>query len=390
VFNALRQTGALDDAEAFAAQRAQIRLQADFEIRALQDENARRSQARFAGKEAVRLTIENNAAIAANLQQITRLRGDAAAAERAIDIEQEARTRRRIANLQAERLSLEQSFEAVRRTHELELSLFGRGDAERARSQARAQIEEKFRADLERLQNEIETKRTAGTATADDEREFEQRRALLRQFLQSSLSEWDAYYERRKEMERDASLGAAEAFARYREEAGNTAKLSEGFFTRGLQRVEDALVEFVTTGKLNWKGLADFIVAEITRIIIKQQIANALASFQGSGNSGAGSAFGTFIQGLFGGARAQGGPVEAGRIYRVNENAGPGEILNVGSRQYLLANQAGRVEPQQSTRQTVNNNSFNIAVPSNTTRETANQLASRAAMQLARASARDN
>lgn len=393
VFAALRQAGTLADAEAFAAQRAQVRLNADFEIAALQEENARRGDAVFRGKEAARLQIENSAKIAANLQEIGRIRGRVAADEEAITIQQEAASRRRLANQQAERLSLEQTFDAMRRMQELELSLAGSGEAERQRATARAQIEEKFRSDIARAQTEIATKRTAGggKASADDEKEFAVRLALLRDFLAKSLVEWDANQAKVKAKQADASLGAKEAFQNYVDEARKAGKLSEQFFTNSLARLEDALVEFITTGKLNWKSLADFVVAEIVRIIIKQQIANALAAFKDSGGDGAGSAFGGFLAGLFGGARAQGGSVQAGRIYAINENQGPGEILNAGGRQYLLAAQSGRVDPQGTPRAgNMNSTTVNVTVPEGTPREVANQLAARVAQRLAMANARNN
>lgn len=392
VFNALRQAGALDDAEAFAAQRAQIRLQADFEVRALEDENARREKARFSGKEAVRLILDNNARIAANLQEIARIRGDAAAQERALEIQQEAALRRRLANQQAERLSMEQTFESMRRAYDLELALIGIGDLAREKLIARAQIEEKYRADIERATAEIATKRTAGTATADDEREFEARIQLLQEFLRRSLTEWEDYYQRRRAMEQDASLGAAEAFAKYQEEASNTAKLSEGFWTRSLQRTEDALVEFITTGKLNWKSLADSIVAEIVRIIVKQQISNALAAAMGDGGGGGGF-FGGILSGigtLFGGARASGGPVQRGKLYEINERGGPGEILNVGARQYLLAAQNGNVEPNAAGGSVTKNYTINVSMPPGSTKQTAQQAGAEIARRLRVADVRGN
>lgn len=374
VFAALQQAGQIDEETAFRNQRLRTRVKADSEIQALQDEIQRRSAARFVGKEAADLELQNATKIGEATREIERIRRSAAAADEALTIQQVANTRRRIAAQQQEQIAVSQAFEAVKRAHDLELSLFGAGDVERGRAQARAQIEEKFRADIERATNEIQSKRTAGTATADDERDFEARIVLLQSFLSRSLEEWDAYYAKRRAAEQDVSLGAAEAFRRYQDEAGNAARLAEGFFTNALHSLEDGLVQFVTTGKLNWKSLADSIIADITRIIIKQQIANALAS--GSSGGGLGGLVALFA-GLFtgggtagnnpsafvAGRRASGGPVQAGRLYEVNERDGPGEILNVGNRQYLLATQNGRVQPQQQApAQQRGGNTYNATV----------------------------
>lgn len=40
----------------------------------------------------------------------------------------------------------------------------------------------------------------------------------------------------------------------------------------GFKNMEDALVEFVTTGKMQWRALADSIIADIARILIRQRL----------------------------------------------------------------------------------------------------------------------
>ena len=48
--------------------------------------------------------------------------------------------------------------------------------------------------------------------------------------------------------------------------------------------MEDALVNFVLTGKLNFKDLARSIIADITRMIIRQQMFNLLSGLTGGFN----------------------------------------------------------------------------------------------------------
>ena len=75
-----------------------------------------------------------------------------------------------------------------------------------------------------------------------------------------------------------------------------------------------ALVTFVTTGKLSFTDLANSIVADITRIIIKQQISNALG-VGGSGGSG-GGLMGLISAGIgmLGGGAATGAATGAGTM----------------------------------------------------------------------------
>lgn len=172
--------------------------------------------------------------------------------------------------------------------------------------------------------------------------------------------------------QRDAIFGASEAVRKYQEDASNAGLHFENAMTRAFQGMEDALVTFVTTGKLSFRSLADSIVADITRIIIKQQMAAALGGSGGGGwltslvGTAAGALFGTAgtaaVASSMGGdsldnmmslthgfgtapGRASGGPVSSGGLYEVNEGGQP-ELLASGGKQYLLMGaQGGSVTP---------------------------------------------
>ena len=161
--------------------------------------------------------------------------------------------------------------------------------------------------------------------------------------------------------QREGAFGATQAMRKYAEDAGNTAAHVEGAMTNAFKGMEDALVEFVMTGKLNFTALANSIVADITRIIIKQQISNALG-YLGQGGGQGGGVFGGFLSSLFGGASggastgavaspvsgwglvettnlpplAGGGSVERGRSYWVGER-GP-EIFRAPSSGTIVPN----------------------------------------------------
>lgn len=216
--------------------------------------------------------------------------------------------------------------------------------------------------------------------------------------------------------QRDAIFGASEAVRKYQEDATNAAAHVESAMTRAFEGMEDALVQFVTTGKLSFTDLANSIVADITRIIIKQMMASAIGG--GSGGPGwlgsilgiaAGSLFGTAgtaavassmggdaldnmlsLTNAFGTApgREMGGVVSANGLYLVNEE-GP-ELLNVAGRQYLLmGNEDGRVAPTTSKPTTVNViNNFTFSAPID--RRTQSQIAAQAGQSLQRALARNN
>ena len=228
--------------------------------------------------------------------------------------------------------------------------------------------------------------------------------------------------------QREAIFGASEAVRKYQEDATNSGRLIENAMTHAFQGMEDALVTFVTTGKLSFKGLADSIVSDITRIIIKQQIAFAMGGSGGNGGGVGGSSGGglTGLLGMAAGAffgtagsaaaastmggdsldnmmsltnafgtapgRAVGGPVSSGGLYEVNEGGLP-ELLAAGGRQYLMMGaQSGTVTPQtfssSSAASAQHGNTYvtvQVSPPSGSSRETAQQWGATAGRQLQQA-----
>jgi|GEM_PF-1095170 len=211
-----------------------------------------------------------------------------------------------------------------------------------------------------------------------------------------------ALIEESYQRQREGAFGASEAMRKYAEDAGNTAAQVEGAMTHAFQGMEDALVEFVMTGKLNFTSLANSIVADITRIIIKQQISNAMG-LAGQGGGG----FGGFLASLFGGASggagsgavaspvsgwglveatdlpplAGGGPVERGRSYLVGER-GP-EIFTAPSSGTIVPN-GFRPEPESNPSSTTVVH-VNVTPPVGASRASASQWGAEAGRQVQRA-----
>jgi lambda family phage tail tape measure protein len=87
--------------------------------------------------------------------------------------------------------------------------------------------------------------------------------------------------------------GIRRALGDYLDEATNAAKSAQEITEIAFQGMEDALTDMVTKGKLDFRSMSDSIVADITRIAIKQAILTPLAQgLMGSGIAGpiAGSA----------------------------------------------------------------------------------------------------
>lgn len=130
-----------------------------------------------------------------------------------------------------------------------------------------------------------------------------------RRGVKLSLAEMDQYYSRAAagakklieaekkaaESNRTFSSGWQKAFKQYVEDAGDAAATAAKLFGQFTQGIEDALVDFVKTGKLNWRTF----VADMAETLLRSQIKQTIASigsalgmgglFGGQGGSGAGS-----------------------------------------------------------------------------------------------------
>lgn len=107
------------------------------------------------------------------------------------------------------------------------------------------------------------------------------------------------------------------AFMKYKESAEDAASNAENFFNNTMSSMEDALVDFVKTGKFNWEDLANQIIADLIRI----QVRRALAGIFGGTSGGS----------IFGGFFADGGYLPAGKVGIVGERgpeliSGPANI----------------------------------------------------------------
>ena len=104
-----------------------------------------------------------------------------------------------------------------------------------------------------------------------------------------------------------------------------------------------AVVDFALTGKASFGDMIQSMIADLLKMMVYQSIMKpifgAVSGMLPGGTSSTASTGGL----IFGGARATGGPVSAGKMYEVNERGVP-ELLNVGNRQFLMmADQGGHV-----------------------------------------------
>lgn len=166
----------------------------------------------------------------------------------------------------------------------------------------------------------------------------------LRAITEAQIEAMKRLIESRQQLERSWSYGETKALQQYIDDSGNAAKQAQMLFTNAFKGMEDALVNFVKTGKLDFKSLVDSIISNLIRIQIQQSITQPLNNLiQSSGG----------VSGIFGGIKsilgfADGGSPPVGVPSLVGENGpelfvpnGAGTVLPAGITSSLMSGGAG-------------------------------------------------
>src|SRR5574343_1034232 len=411
ILEALRSGGLMNERDYYEAKRQFIELESAAkedafrkEIARLQEEGgviaARKARDESERAQQQRDQIDNARAVAKAQADLSLLRARTSAQETELTLKQTL-ANRQLEQSYASATRAAQEFLDTQNTQQARLLAgLGQGQQDRNRLAGINQIEDRFLQQRQELENQRILRGADMT-----EAEYQKRLAIINEFQQKSLASFNAYYDRLIELQSSAAIGANEAINNYIENAQNVAATTDQFVSSTLDGLEDSLTKFLTTGKSGFKEFANAIVADITRIIVKQQIANALASQMGNFNSSSG--FGSFLSALLGSGAsksmssgafgigisgaAMGGEVSRGQIIEVNETNGPGELFNVGDRQYLLASQAGSIRPQKassSTNREAMNVIMNFTLSAPADRRTQSQVAVAAGRGLQSAMAR--
>lgn len=143
--------------------------------------------------------------------------------------------------------------------------------------------------------DDITTRALIG-ATSDTRVEILKLADTMRTNLVRSFDELEAA---KKRAQADPSLGAKRAIQAYSDQANDLAGQVEGTLTDAFKGAEDALVSFATTGKLNFKSLADSIIADLVRIQVKSLFFGGAQGTIGA-SFGGGSGLAGFFESLFG------------------------------------------------------------------------------------------
>lgn len=144
-----------------------------------------------------------------------------------------------------------------------EVDLVGRTSREQEKMVAFRQI------DLELRRRQAELARAMGEDADGFARENAKLEAQAQLQREAAIRGIDA----RQRKEREWATGTKSAFDNYVENATNAAAQAEMLFSNAFQNMEDALVDFVKTGKLDFRSLADSIITDLIRIQVRQSMA---------------------------------------------------------------------------------------------------------------------
>lgn len=269
-----------------------------------------------------------------------------------VELEKEIQHRQDVAKLQERSAQIDASIKSYQsgqnNQYGRQLDAFGMGSDALKNVQAVKSIY----AEYQRLQEQLDKATPKSLIGGAD---YVKASADIKAGLDQSLQDYDAYYASLKAKQADWTNGATTAIANYMDAAHNMAAQTESAVTNVAKGMEDAFVSLATTGKFNFKSLADSIIADIVRMQARAAISGLfnMAISAAGGYFGNGAAtMGANIQGgnsldnlvnNTGGwgtvpARATGGPVEAGTTYLVGEK-GP-ELFNPGSSGTIIPNHA--------------------------------------------------
>lgn len=124
---------------------------------------------------------------------------------------------------------------------------------------------------------------------------------------------------------REVGEGAKRVFADYADAATDAGAQIERAIGGALNGLEDTLVGFVQTGKLEWKSLVDAMIADLIRLFVRSQILGPLAQALGDA-FGAGSLGPQFTGTDFAGLQAA-GSFRHGGAFTVGGSGGPDSRL---------------------------------------------------------------
>lgn len=288
-----RQAGLIAEQGYYEQKRVLIVKANETEESALREQIARLEEEKVKGKEA--LAVQKQLIEARSRLKIKEMEGQNKLA--GVNQEAEIAVKRQDAALQSLASTHARYLQQLDQQAERSVSTAWMGDKQRQRAEGQWSIEDRYLNEQRRLEDQ---RMFTPNLTPEMQAQINMRLQLLQTEKQRELALYQQTYQQLDQMQTQWQLGASQALQNYADQAVNVAGQTANLFTNAFQGMEDALVNFVTTGKLDFKGLADSIISDLVRMQAKAAVSGIMQFLTPIISAAAGDTLGMSIGGTYG------------------------------------------------------------------------------------------
>ncbi|WP_428845738.1 phage tail tape measure protein [Comamonas testosteroni] len=261
----LRQSGLVDDQDYYSQKRTLIEESSKVEETALQEQIARLQQEKVKGADALavkkQIADTESKLVAKRLENEEKLKALSHEEKLALD-------RQRMA-LEALAESHQRAMEQMRIQQQRTVDSAWMGSKGRQRAENLWGIEDSYLAEERNLRDR---RMFTPNLSKEQQDQIDQRLAYLEVEKNERIRIAKATYTELDALQSRWELGASFAMQNYADQASNVAQQTADAFTNAFKGMEDALVNFVMSGKLDFKSLANSIIADLVRIQARQAV----------------------------------------------------------------------------------------------------------------------
>lgn len=270
----LRQSGLIDDQGYYGQRRDLIQQSSKVEEAALQEQIARLRQEKVKGSDALAVKKQ----IADTESKLAAKRLETGEKLKALSYEEALAQDRQRLSLEALTASHQRAMEQMRVQQQRSVSSAWMGSKDRQRAESLWSIEDSYQAEERNLRDR---RMFTPNLSKDQQDQIDQRLAYLEVEKNERIRIAKATYTELDALQSRWELGANFALQNYVDQATNVAQQTADAFTNAFKGMEDALVNFVMTGKLDFKSLANSIIADLVRIQARQMLAGLATGARG-------------------------------------------------------------------------------------------------------------
>lgn len=330
-----RQAGLMAEQDYYGQKRALIVQSGEVEKKALAEQISRLEQEKSKGKDALQVQKQLGETKAKLALKEVEVKNKLAA----VDQDATMAAARQDAALQSLAATHTRYLAQLEQQANRTVSTAWMGDKDRTRAQGQWAIEDRYQAERRRLEDQ----RMFTAGLTDEQRaQIDTRLQMLETEKARELELYQHTYGQLEALQTKWELGAGQALQNYMDQAANVAGQTANLFTNAFRGMEDALVSFATTGKADFKSLANSIIADLVRIQIRASMAQVMG-----GAGGGGGLFGALFSGAMsyfgGGSSAASGAASQYSLTTASNYSGGGLGMKFSEGGYT--GHGGKYEP---------------------------------------------